>query len=96
MGSDKANIAAVQSECAWLAGWGTSLFFQAQAGLLAPWGSSWQAKPTCISDRFFLGGVNTLRGFHDKQAGPSEGRLGPIQVKGLTPTSCLEAQLEVL
>lgn len=57
-------------------GKGTSLFLQASGGALLPWGNSWHSKPTCISDRFFLGGVSSLRGFHDKQAGPSEDRLG--------------------
>lgn len=62
-------------------GWGTSLYLQAQAGLLVPWGSSWQSRPTCISDRFYLGGVTSLRGFYDKQAGPREARIGPSQVR---------------
>lgn len=75
---------ALPDEChllCWHTGWGTSLYLQAQAGLLVPWGNSWQSKPTCISDRFYLGGVNSLRGFYDKQAGPSEARLGPGQVR---------------
>jgi outer membrane protein assembly factor BamA len=39
------------------------------------------AKQTPISDRFFLGGSNSLRGFHANSAGPhSERRGAPSQV----------------
>ena len=31
---------------------GTSLFLQANAAAMLPWGAGWQQKPTCISDRF--------------------------------------------
>lgn len=31
---------------------GTSLFLQANAAAMVPWGPGWQQKPTCISDRF--------------------------------------------
>ncbi len=30
----------------------------------------------CLSRRFFLGGVSSLRGFYEKQAGPTEARIG--------------------
>ncbi|KAL3152135.1 hypothetical protein ABBQ32_001233 [Trebouxia sp. C0010 RCD-2024] len=58
---------------------GTSLFFQANAAAMLPWGAGWQRKPTCISDRLFLGGVGSLRGFQERQVGPSEPRLGNFQ-----------------
>ena len=98
----KVYLQPVKLDMVWHAGWGTSLFLQAQAGLLVPWGSSWQSKPTCISDRFYLGGVTSLRGFYDKQAGPSEARLGPNQVGRLQthtttsqswPTCCFHGRL---
>ncbi len=35
----------------------------------------------CLFCRFFLGGVSSLRGFYEKQAGPTEARIGsPSQV----------------
>ena len=30
----------------------------------------------CLCRRFFLGGVSSLRGFYEKQAGPTEARIG--------------------
>lgn len=33
---------------------GTSLFLQANAAAMLPWGPGWQQKPTCISDRSVL------------------------------------------
>jgi outer membrane protein insertion porin family len=45
------------------------------SGVMLPWGG--QApfdKPTCIADRFFLGGVSTLRGFKYQGVGPTDAR----------------------
>lgn len=64
-------------------GGGTSLFLQASGGALVPWGHLWQKKQTCISDRFFLGGVSSLRGFYEKQAGPTEARIGSSSQSGM-------------
>ncbi|CAL8469714.1 g9256 [Coccomyxa elongata] len=57
---------------------GSSVFsLSAEAGVVLPWGPGWQAKPTYISERFFLGGVHgNLRGFHFKGAGPVDTRQG--------------------
>ncbi|GFR49021.1 hypothetical protein Agub_g11042 [Astrephomene gubernaculifera] len=44
------------------------------AGLLLPWGEGAMARPTCIADRFFLGGPSSLRGFKFKGVGPSDVR----------------------
>ncbi len=55
---------------------GVALTVTGEAGVLLPWGArAWDA-PTCISDRFFLGGVGSgaLRGFVHKGVGPSEPR----------------------
>ena len=55
---------------------GAALTFTAEAGLLLPWGRRSWAAATCISDRFFLGGLSggALRGFAQKGVGPSEAR----------------------
>lgn len=45
-------------------------------GLLLPWGpEGGLTRPTCIADRFFLGGPSSLRGFKYKvgMAGPGRG-----------------------
>ncbi|KAI3432894.1 hypothetical protein D9Q98_010476 [Chlorella vulgaris] len=54
----------------------TTVTLTAEAGLLLPWGTRAWEDPTCISDRFFLGGLGggTLRGFAQKGVGPSEPR----------------------
>ena len=52
----------------------TTLTLSAEAGVLLPWGAKAWAIPTTISDRFFLGGVGSLRGFAFKGVGPSDGR----------------------
>ncbi|GLC33405.1 hypothetical protein PLESTB_000072000 [Pleodorina starrii] len=44
------------------------------AGLLLPWGEGGMSRPSCIADRFFLGGPSSLRGFKFKGAGPSDAR----------------------
>jgi Omp85 superfamily domain len=50
-------------------------------GVLLPLGPGVAAKRTPISDRFFLGGAGSLRGFHANSAGPfSERRGAPSQV----------------
>ena len=40
---------------------------------MLPWGGDWTARPTCISDRFFLGNP-TLRGFKIKSIGATDMR----------------------
>lgn len=47
------------------------------AGLMLPWGSDPAARPTCIVDRFHLGGPSTLRGFSFKGVGPTAERRAP-------------------
>lgn len=51
---------------------GAALAFGATAGFLLPLGVSSVNRPTSISDRFFLGGPNSLRGFKQRGVGPSE------------------------
>jgi outer membrane protein insertion porin family len=53
---------------------GAALGFGATAGFLLPLGVSNVNRPTSISDRFFLGGPNSLRGFKQRGVGPSESR----------------------
>ncbi|GLI60036.1 hypothetical protein VaNZ11_001886 [Volvox africanus] len=47
------------------------------AGLLLPWGEGGMSRPSCIADRFFLGGPSSLRAFKFKGAGPSDARRPP-------------------
>ncbi|PNW83153.1 hypothetical protein CHLRE_06g308900v5 [Chlamydomonas reinhardtii] len=50
----------------------------ASAGLLLPWGpEGGLTRPTCIADRFFLGGPSSLRGFKYKGVGPTDVRRPP-------------------
>lgn len=60
-----------------------SLSVTASAGVLLPWGSNaaggaagaaGAAAATCIADRFFLGGVSSLRGFKTNGVGPTDAR----------------------
>ncbi|KAK9833542.1 hypothetical protein WJX81_003706 [Elliptochloris bilobata] len=54
---------------------GSALSLRAEVGALLPWGPGFASQPTCISDRFFIGGVpSNLRGFAFKGAGPSAPR----------------------
>lgn len=53
---------------------GAALGLGATAGFLLPLGVGGVKKPTSISDRFFLGGPNSLRGFKHRGVGPSEPR----------------------
>ena len=39
---------------------------------MVPWGPGWRERSTAISDRFFLGGAGSLRGFHTRSVGPAE------------------------
>jgi len=57
-------------------GGGVALALGAKAGLLLPFGES-AARPTPITERLFLGGTSTLRGFHTRGAGPSDARRVP-------------------
>ena len=49
----------------------------AEAGWLLPWGPGWLKRSTSISDRFFLGGVGSLRGFRTRSVGPVDARRAP-------------------
>eukprot|EP00873_Tetraselmis_striata_P036347 jgi/Tetstr1/456611/TSEL_043314.t1 len=52
----------------------SDLTFSAKAGLLIPLGGQPDASSTCITDRFFLGGTSTLRGFRTRGIGPTDAR----------------------
>lgn len=49
-----------------------SLSLSVGSGLLLPWGAGGAGKPTCIVDRFFIGGVSSLRGFKVHGVGPTD------------------------
>ncbi|KAJ9511435.1 hypothetical protein QJQ45_029911 [Haematococcus lacustris] len=52
-----------------------NLSLTASAGLLLPWGGEDAlGRPTCIAERFFLGGPASLRGFSWRAVGPSAAR----------------------
>ena len=46
----------------------------AEVGLMLPWGPAWSQRTTSICDRFFLGGVGSLRGFCTRSVGPVDAR----------------------
>ena len=52
----------------------SDMTFVGKVGLLVPLGPNAGASDTCITDRFFLGGVSSLRGFRHRGVGPSDGR----------------------
>eukprot|EP00798_Chlamydomonas_sp_ICE-L_P003901 gene3901-13971_t len=54
-----------------------SLNLALTAGVLLPWGGDCMSRPTCIADRFFLGGPSTLRGFSYRSVGPTDTRRPP-------------------
>mmetsp|Transcript_142 Transcript_142/g.517 ORF Transcript_142/g.517 Transcript_142/m.517 type:complete len:474 (+) Transcript_142:112-1533(+) len=62
----------------------SDLMFAGKIGLLAPLGDKSGTRPSCITDRFFLGGVNSLRGFRPHGIGPIDERRRP-ESKGTKP-----------
>ena len=58
---------------------GVTFFASAKVGAMMPLGQNAKdrEKGTCIADRFFLGGVGSLRGFESHGAGPSDERRPP-------------------
>lgn len=59
----------------------------AEVGVMVPWGSAWSEGKTAISDRFFLGGVGSLRGFRTRSVGPVDARRPHIGANGTPPAS---------
>eukprot|EP00245_Coleochaete_scutata_P004744 TRINITY_DN17665_c0_g1_i1.p1 TRINITY_DN17665_c0_g1~~TRINITY_DN17665_c0_g1_i1.p1 ORF type:complete len:504 (-),score=69.59 TRINITY_DN17665_c0_g1_i1:472-1956(-) len=57
---------------------GLYLNLGASAGVVVPWSwdhpGKWLHRKTCVSDRFFLGGVSSFRGFRGKGVGPHDRR----------------------
>lgn len=50
-------------------------------GVMLPLGPGWAGRQTPISDRFFIGGSGSLRGFHANRAGAVDARRAqPSQV----------------
>ncbi len=50
-------------------------------GVMLPLGPGWAGRQTPISDRFFIGGSGSLRGFHANSAGAVDARRAqPSQV----------------
>jgi hypothetical protein len=47
-----------------------ALTLSGEAGIMLPWGAGALARSTSISDRFYLGGIGSLRGFQTKGVGP--------------------------
>lgn len=60
---------------------GVTLSASAKLGVLHPLGLSSKKKGTCVADRFFLGGVGSLRGFDTHGVGPSDERRPPKDVE---------------
>ena len=56
---------------------GVTLAASAKLGALVPLGDAARKKGTCVADRFFLGGVGSLRGFDTHGVGPSDERRPP-------------------
>jgi len=56
---------------------GVTLAASAKLGALVPLGDVARKKGTCVADRFFLGGVGSLRGFDTHGVGPSDERRPP-------------------
>ena len=58
---------------------GVTFFASAKLGAMMPLGQNAKdpEKGTCIADRFFLGGIGSLRGFEPHGAGPSDERRPP-------------------
>ncbi|GBG75673.1 hypothetical protein CBR_g20300 [Chara braunii] len=54
---------------------GGALSFGIHGGFLMPWGKDFLRRATPISDRFFLGGASSLRGFRTKGIGPFDERI---------------------
>ncbi|KAG2436096.1 hypothetical protein HYH02_011607 [Chlamydomonas schloesseri] len=64
----------------------------ASAGLLLPWGPEGAlTRPSCIADRFFLGGPSSLRGFKYKGVGPTDVRRPPEARAGASSDSASAA-----
>ena len=62
---------------------GVTFSFSGKLGALLPLGETARKDPrgTCIADRFFLGGVGSLRGFEPHGAGPSDERRPPKDIE---------------
>ena len=56
---------------------GVTIAASAKLGALFPLGEQARKKGTCVADRFFLGGVGSLRGFDTHGVGPSDERRPP-------------------
>ncbi|CAL5228989.1 g12227 [Coccomyxa viridis] len=71
------RFARQQLQAQWCCALGSGVVFSVTGGLgvTVPWGEAWRTRSTCISDRFFLGGVSgDLRGFQFKGVGPCDFR----------------------
>ena len=59
-----------------------ALLLSGTLGAMLPWGPGWHRRPTTISDRFWLGGVGTVRGFRVRGLGPTAARrVDPDEVR---------------
>ena len=59
-----------------------ALLLSGTLGAMLPWGPGWYRRPTTISDRFWLGGVGTVRGFRVRGLGPTAvRRVDPDEVR---------------
>uniref|UniRef100_A0A7S0WW56 Bacterial surface antigen (D15) domain-containing protein n=1 Tax=Pyramimonas obovata TaxID=1411642 RepID=A0A7S0WW56_9CHLO len=54
--------------------YGLGITLAGSAGVVVPWGEGWSTQVTSISDRFFIGGPSSLRGFRTRGVGPSDAR----------------------
>jgi len=53
----------------------TALCLTGRCGLVVPWGKADEGPPITVADRFFAGGVGSLRGFKNKGLGPQDRRM---------------------
>lgn len=68
---------------------GVTLSMSAKLGFLKPLGERDVKKGTCVADRFFLGGVGSLRGFDTHGVGPSDERRHPKDLEAANASGIL-------
>jgi len=62
--------------------YGLGITLSGSAGVVLPWGDNWSTQVTSISDRFFIGGPSSLRGFRTRGIGPSDARRQGKELEG--------------
>ena len=64
----------------------TALCFTGRCGLVMPWGKGEEGPPLTVADRFFAGGIGSMRGFRNKVCGLplSQESLGVFDGSGVS------------